>query len=613
MRNEIAVHTASFVARETGYAMHGWGHGDRMTNEAFAPIDTFAERFDSLLGHIQELGFDAIDIWGAHLSPAWATEEHVHAARDALARRGMRVATYAPWIDAANVRRACEVAVALDAPLDRRRLRGRRRADRAGVSRARCPSRGREPSRANAGRVAREDRARRGAFGATVDTGWWATQGYDAAQAIEELGAHVLHVHLKDVLAEGEPHETCRFGEGIVDVRECVRALERIGYEGAISIEHEPETFDPSDDLRAMRARARGVARVKVALVGAGVIAQSYAARIAEVRGLELTGATDVLPAARRRSSRSTAAGEYPSLDALLADDAVDVVVNLTPASSHVAVTTRRARGRQARAHREAGRAHGRDARELGGSRRTRRPPQLRAGDAARRGAADRVEGRARRSARHGSRRVCRGELGPHRALASVARVAVRGRPARRRRDLSADDPDRDVRPCSPRHRVRDDAAARTCAQGRHERSRCRRRIFYFAALDLADGVAVRLTASYWVGPDRQRGIEFHGDDASLWMPTWGESDSRLLLTTNGEDETPVPPLREPYPRHRLGGPAARSRRRRRAGQAAPDERRARGARPRRLRGDRGVGGRSRNLSKSRRTSRVRTRSTGRL
>ena len=94
----------------------------------------------------------------------------------------------------------------------------------------------------------------RGAFGATVDSGWWATQGYDAARAIEELGPHVLHVHLKDVLAEREPHETCRFGGGSVDVRECVRALERIGYDGAISIEHEPERFDPSDDLRAMRA-----------------------------------------------------------------------------------------------------------------------------------------------------------------------------------------------------------------------------------------------------------------------------------------------------------------------------------------------------------------------
>ena len=56
-------------------------------------------------------------------------------------------------------------------------------------------------------------------FGATVDTGWWATQGYDASLAIEELATDVLHVHLKDVRAVAEPHETCRWGDGIVTSR----------------------------------------------------------------------------------------------------------------------------------------------------------------------------------------------------------------------------------------------------------------------------------------------------------------------------------------------------------------------------------------------------------
>ena len=60
-------------------------------------------------------------------------------------------------------------------------------------------------------------------LGATVDTGWWATQGYDPVRAIGELGERVLHVHLKDVHA-GE-HVTCRWGEGIVPVRECVERL----------------------------------------------------------------------------------------------------------------------------------------------------------------------------------------------------------------------------------------------------------------------------------------------------------------------------------------------------------------------------------------------------
>lgn len=97
-----------------------------------------------------------------------------------------------------------------------------------------------------------------GSMAATVDTGWWATQGYDPVRAIEELGEHVVHVHLKDVLREGEPHDTCPWGAGIVDVQACVRALQRLGYAGALTVEHEPEDHDPSEEIRTMRERLEG-------------------------------------------------------------------------------------------------------------------------------------------------------------------------------------------------------------------------------------------------------------------------------------------------------------------------------------------------------------------
>jgi sugar phosphate isomerase/epimerase len=254
LTNTIAFTTANFVARETGYAMHGWGHGDRLTNEAFAPVETYAARFDALLADIRELGFTTIDLWGAHLSPDWATDAHVAAAVAALARHGIGVSTYATWVGPSNVERACELARALGTSLIGAGFSG----DAAELA----PSLERHdvrlaienhPERTPADVLAKIERGGE-RFGATVDTGWWGTQGYDAAQAIEELGEHVLHVHLKDVLALGEPHETCRYGGGFVPVQECVRALRRIGYAGAIAVEHEPETFDPSDDLRAMRA-----------------------------------------------------------------------------------------------------------------------------------------------------------------------------------------------------------------------------------------------------------------------------------------------------------------------------------------------------------------------
>ena len=93
--------------------------------------------------------------------------------------------------------------------------------------------------------------------GVCIDTGWWATQGYDPVRAIEELGDRILHVHLKDVL-EGTEHVTCRWGLGCVDVEGCIRALQRLGYADALSVEHEPEHEDPSEDCRAMRAMLEG-------------------------------------------------------------------------------------------------------------------------------------------------------------------------------------------------------------------------------------------------------------------------------------------------------------------------------------------------------------------
>ena len=255
--NPVAFMTANWVARETGWAMHGWGHGDRATNDRFRPVETFAERFDALLRDVRALGFDTVDVWGAHLSPEWATDEHLAAAREAVARHGLRVSSYAAWTGARHLRRACDVAAALGTALIGAGYGGDLR-EAAPVLRERGvrlalenhPER--TPDEVRARLEGAEDVA-----GACVDTGWWGTQGYDPARAIEQLGDAVLHVHLKDVRAQGEPHETCRWGEGIVPVEECVRALRRIGYGGAIAVEHEPEHEDPSEDCGAMGEQLR--------------------------------------------------------------------------------------------------------------------------------------------------------------------------------------------------------------------------------------------------------------------------------------------------------------------------------------------------------------------
>lgn len=254
----IAFTTANYVARETGWAMHGWGHGDRATNEHFAPLETYSERLDAIFADLTSLGFDAIDLWGAHLNPDWATDAHLSVARSLLDGHGLHVASYAVWAGPSNIARACELALGIGTDLIGAGMSGDPAAlapvlREHGVRLAIENHPERTPEEVLAKIAAGE-----GTMAATVDTGWWATQGYDPARAIEELGAHVAHVHLKDVLAEGEPHETCSWGQGIVDAEACVRALQRLDYGGAITIEHEPEDHDPSEECRAMLKTLKG-------------------------------------------------------------------------------------------------------------------------------------------------------------------------------------------------------------------------------------------------------------------------------------------------------------------------------------------------------------------
>jgi L-ribulose-5-phosphate 3-epimerase len=254
----IAYMTANEVARETGWAMHGWGHGDRATNEAFAPLETYAQRLDALLGRVRALGFEAVDLWGAHLSTEWATDEHVVIARELLAAHGITVTTYGTWVHRPNVERACELALELGTSTIGAGFSGDA-GELAPVLREHGVTLAIEnhPEKTPAEVLAKIE-AGDGTMAATVDTGWWGTQGFDAVEAIEELGGHVAHVHLKDVLRVGEPHDTCAWGEGVVDVEACVRALQALGYQGAYTVEHEPEDHDPSEAIAAMRTKLEG-------------------------------------------------------------------------------------------------------------------------------------------------------------------------------------------------------------------------------------------------------------------------------------------------------------------------------------------------------------------
>jgi sugar phosphate isomerase/epimerase len=260
----VSFMTANFVAREVGWSMRDWGEGDRAVQAAFRPIETYRDRFGALCDEAVALGFRAIDLWDAHLSAAWATDDHIAIADEELRRRGLRVASLAGWLgsDPDRVERSCQIAAAVGAPVlgGGTKLLGEDRGELVRLLERHDLRFGIEnhPERTPAEVLAQIGDGAGGRIGATVDTGWWGTQGYDAARAIRDLAPHVLHVHLKDVRHAGMPHETCGYGQGVVPLEACVTALREIGYAGAISVEHEPEDHDPRPEIAEGRSMLEG-------------------------------------------------------------------------------------------------------------------------------------------------------------------------------------------------------------------------------------------------------------------------------------------------------------------------------------------------------------------
>jgi L-ribulose-5-phosphate 3-epimerase len=256
----ISFMTANYVARALDYNMTGgWGQGDRASQEFFRPLDTFDMRFAALLTEIRSLGFEAIDLWTGILNPTWATDDHISQARQRLQAAGLLVVSLAGWFGGTpeEFEQTCHLAVALDCRIlgGSTSMLQKDRAYTVATLKQHRLVLGLEnhPEKSSAELLAKLGDTEGGTLGVCIDTGWFGTQGYDASLAIEELGGTLVHVHLKDVLAQGA-HDTCRFGEGIVPLEACVRALQRIGYRGSLSVEHEPEHNNPNEDCRASLA-----------------------------------------------------------------------------------------------------------------------------------------------------------------------------------------------------------------------------------------------------------------------------------------------------------------------------------------------------------------------
>jgi sugar phosphate isomerase/epimerase len=259
--NRISLHCSSFVAQPSGFDPHkGWDEFVDAVNAYYSPLESFADRFERLIVNIKQLGYDAVDIWDpGQLNWRWATDEHIRMARTVLERHNMAVTSYAGEFGATREEflAACRVAQGIQTPL----LSGTTTylfEDRAFVVKTL-----KENSLQLAVENHPETSAREildqigdggdGTIGTAVDTGWYATRGVDVVRAIQELGEHIIHIHLKDVLP-GPEHINVGFGKGCVPLQACVQALKRMGYARDYSLENEGLDHDPSQELKTALA-----------------------------------------------------------------------------------------------------------------------------------------------------------------------------------------------------------------------------------------------------------------------------------------------------------------------------------------------------------------------
>lgn len=264
MNNTVAFVTANFAYRQAGYAgVNDWGLACRTTREYLTPIQTYETRFEAMLLEVKALGFETIDLWTEHLALRWLTPEHIETAARVVQRLNLKVVSLAGGFGDTpeEFEQSCQIAKTLGARI-LGGATGLLKTDRSSLIDALerfdlVYAFENHPEKSASEVLEKIGDSAGGRIGAAVDTGWFATQGFNAAQALRELGDRVLHVHLKDVLREGA-HDTCRFGRGVTPLQDCLRALEEIGYSGPIDIEHEPERFDPSEDIRASRLLLEG-------------------------------------------------------------------------------------------------------------------------------------------------------------------------------------------------------------------------------------------------------------------------------------------------------------------------------------------------------------------
>ena len=287
---------------------------------------------------------------------------------------------------------------------------------------------------------------------------------------------------------------------------------------------------------------------IRTAIIGCGNVAGSYASNIKHYPEIELIGFYDIIPERATQFAEQYGGKAYPSLEELLADAGVELVVNLTIHSAHVEII-RRCLLAGKHVHTEKPMAlDGAEARALVALA-DEQGLRLSSAPITYMGEAQQTAWRCIREGKLGTVRLIYAEVnhgrieiwhpnpepfyqvgvlwdvsvypltllttffGPITAVSAFGRVLYPDRVTNEGRPFHISAPDYSV-----------------------------------ISLELANGAIARLTANFYVRGGKQgSGLEFHGDIGSLYLSNFQQFNASVEYADYGESYQPVPLLRPPF------------------------------------------------------------------
>jgi sugar phosphate isomerase/epimerase len=98
-------------------------------------------------------------------------------------------------------------------------------------------------------------------IGLCLDIGHAARAGADPVKVVNDYGARIFDLHVKDLAVISKEAKPIELGRGVLDISGLLKALIRMRYTGVCSIEHEMDMTDPLPGIAESAGFFRGVVR----------------------------------------------------------------------------------------------------------------------------------------------------------------------------------------------------------------------------------------------------------------------------------------------------------------------------------------------------------------